>query len=307
MLAGGLEGNLKLVELYEDNNPEPYASGSGQKPGFIDAHVHVWTNDFAKYPLGAGFTRRHMARPSYVPQDVLREALPNGIQRIVLIQMNYYGFDNSYMLDVIQAQPDVFRGVAVVDWNGKAPDDAMRALSKQGVRGFRIYPGKAAPDRWLDGDGFERMFRCGASERLAVCPLMNPDGLRALARQCTKFPDTPVVIDHLCRIGASHPIRERDIEALCAMSRHKEVRVKVSAFYALGEKKPPHTDLVPMIRQVYEAFGAQRLMWASDCPFQTAEESYEDSISLVRDRLDFLTAEDKQWMLRRTAEEVFWR
>ena len=48
-------------------------------------------------------------------------------------------------------------------------------------------------------------------------------------------------------------------------------------------------------------------MWASDCPFQTVGESYEDSISLVRDRLDFVTAGDKEWMLRRTAEDFFFK
>jgi hypothetical protein len=38
-----------------------------------------------------------------------------------------------------------------------------------------------------------------------------------------------------------------------------------------------------------------------------ASETYEDSISLLRDRLDFLSAEDKDWILRRTAEEFFFR
>ena len=42
--------------------------------------------------------------------------------------------------------------------------------------------------------------------------------------------------------------------------------VKVSAFYALGAKQPPYDDLVALIRPVYDAFGAQRLIWASDCP-----------------------------------------
>jgi predicted TIM-barrel fold metal-dependent hydrolase len=73
----------------------------------------------------------------------------------------------------------------------------------------------------------------------------------------------------------------------------------------LGKKKPPHLDLAPLIKRVHEAFGPKRLMWASDCPFQVQNETYADSISLVRDRLDFLTPADKEWMLRRTAEETF--
>jgi predicted TIM-barrel fold metal-dependent hydrolase len=63
-----------------------------------------------------------------------------------------------------------------------------------------------------------------------------------------------------------------------------------------------------MIRTCRDHFGAERLMWASDCPFQVGPgHSYRDSIALVRDRLDFLTADDRDWMLRKTAEKVFFR
>src|SRR5207249_507712 len=102
-------------------------------------------------------------------------------------------------------------GVAIVDWKSKDPDVKMRELAKQGVRGFRIYPGGAPAGSWLDGEGFEKMFRCGAKDRLALCPLIGPDGLAAVGRQSEKFPDTPVVIDHLARIGAAGPITESDI------------------------------------------------------------------------------------------------
>jgi hypothetical protein len=33
--------------------------------------------------------------------------------------------------------------------------------------------------------------------------------------------------------------------------------------------------------------------------------NYADSIALVRDRLDFLSAGDRDWLLRKTAEKVF--
>jgi len=47
-------------------------------------------------------------------------------------------------------------------------------------------------------------------------------------------------------------------------------------------------------------------MWATDCPFQVGNgHTYNDSIALIRDRLDFLSEEDKEWMLRKTVEEVF--
>jgi predicted TIM-barrel fold metal-dependent hydrolase len=61
-----------------------------------------------------------------------------------------------------------------------------------------------------------------------------------------------------------------------------------------------------MIQRLRDAFGAERLMWASDCPFQVQNgHTYANSIALIRDRLDFLSAADRAWILRRTAEKVF--
>jgi predicted TIM-barrel fold metal-dependent hydrolase len=82
--------------------------------------------------------------------------------------------------------------------------------------------------------------------------------------------------------------------------------VKLSAFYALGAKKSPYDDLIPTIRRLLDAFGPERLMWATDCPYQVQEgHTYADSIGLIRGRLDGLSDSDRDWLLRRTAERVF--
>jgi predicted TIM-barrel fold metal-dependent hydrolase len=114
------------------------------------------------------------------------------------------------------------------------------------------------------------------------------------------------VIDHFARIGVDGTIRDRDLAALCRLARHPKTFVKLSAFYALGAKKSPYLDLVPMIRRLLDAFGPERLMWATDCPYQVQEDhTYADSIALVRDRLEDLSEGDRQWLLRKTAEKVF--
>ncbi|OGG52186.1 MAG: amidohydrolase [Candidatus Handelsmanbacteria bacterium RIFCSPLOWO2_12_FULL_64_10] len=272
---------------------------------YIDAHVHVWTDDFERYPLAEGFRPEQMRPATFLPQDILRHAGPSGVGRVVLIQMSYYGSDNRYMLGVIRDAPEVFRGVAIVDWRSARPDLEMRRLGRCGVRGFRVYPAGVPSATWLDGEGYERMFRAGAEEGLAVCPLIDPDGLPALSRMCERFPETPVLIDHLARIGARGPARDADVDALCRMARHRNAMVKVSAFYALGEKRPPYLDLAPIIRRVRDAFGAERLMWASDCPYQVQGATYEEGIALIRDRLDFLSSEEREWILRKTAERFF--
>ena len=94
--------------------------------------------------------------------------------------------------------------------------------------------------------------------------------------------------------------------ALCRLAWHKHTSVKVSAFYALGRKKPPHDELEPMIRRMLDSFGPKRLMWASDAPYQVqGANTYKASIALVRDRIDALAKQDREWLLAKTAEAVF--
>src|SRR5207253_6275240 len=120
------------------------------------------------------------------------------------------------------------------------------------------------------------------------------------------YADTPVIIDHLCRIGVDGTIRDKDVDALCALAKHKKVMVKVGAFYALGKKEMPYTDLAGLIQKVVKAFGVQRCMWASDCPFQVQDRhTYQASLDLVKKKLDFLSDDEREWLLRKTVEKFF--
>ena len=84
------------------------------------------------------------------------------------------------------------------------------------------------------------------------------------------------------------------------------LKVLTPAFYALGKKKPPYLDLESLIKPVYEAFGPERLMWATDCPFQVEKEhTYRDSVDLIEKHADFLTADGRRHLLHDTAQRVF--
>ena len=273
--------------------------------GYIDAHVHVWTSDTERYPLRPGFPKSKMRRPSFTPEELFAHARPCGVTRVVLIQMSHYGYDNSYMLDAMKAHPGVFSGVAVID-RDQNPRAHMLDLADQGVRGFRISAGRRPADRWLDGDGMAAMWKCGAERGLAMCPLIDPRHLPAVDRMCRRFPDTPVVIDHFARIGIDGQFRTADLDTLCSLAQHKNVHVKASAFCSLGKRTAPYLDTAPMIRRVLDAFGPERLMWATDGPWQVmGGHTYKNSIDLFRTRLDFLTNNDRQQILRKTAERVF--
>ncbi|MFO0867163.1 MAG: amidohydrolase family protein [Gemmataceae bacterium] len=273
----------------------------------IDSHVHAWS-------ATASVIRSATPEPSFRRRSRIHggrlaaaAATPHGVTRFNVIQISFFGIDNSCLLDVIAADRERFVGTAVIDPLVDRPDLAMAPLIERGIRAFRIHPklsGQPAAT-WLQPSGYERMFAFAAQRNLGMSCLIEPAGFAEIDRMCRRFPETPVLIDHLGRIGLDGEIREVDIDALCGLAFHPRVMVKISAFYALGKKLPPYLDLTELIRRVVQAFGAGRCMWASDSPYQThAPHTYGASIALIRS-LDFLSDSEREQILRATAERFF--
>ena len=273
---------------------------------WIDAHSHIWTPDISRSKLQPGMTVEDLAPKSFTADELMAVARPAGVGRVVLIQHTlFHGYDTSYLTDAWRRHPSVFRVVGMVDDLRPNAGRAMRQLMAQGVTGFRIVPRMGITD-WLQTDGMTEMWQTAAETRQPMCCLVNPANLPEVAAACQRHPDTPVVIDHFGRVGIDGQIREAEVNQLCALAKHRHVKIKISAYYALGEKKPPHHELIPMIKRLYEVFGADRLMWASDCPYQLdGENNYPASIGLIRDVIDFVTDAERRQLLRTTAEETF--
>ena len=80
----------------------------------IDAHIHVWTNDFESYPLAPGFDPSDLWLPSFTPAQHFEYSRSVGKVRINLVQMTWYGLDHSYIIDLIANDPDTFVGTGIV-------------------------------------------------------------------------------------------------------------------------------------------------------------------------------------------------
>lgn len=289
-----------------DAASEATAADDDEDHPWIDAHSHIWSTDLTKYPLRDHQTVEALQPRSFTDEELMALATPQGVGRVVLIQhYPHHGYDNSYLIDTWKKHPDRFRIVGQIDKSQPHIDVRMREMLKTGVTGFRIGPHADQPE-WLAGDGMKLMWKTAAETRQSMCCLINPSNIVETGEWCTRYPDTPVVIDHFARIGVDGMIRDEDVQNLCGLAKHKHVRVKISAYYALGKKQPPYHDLVPMIKHLFEAFGPDRLMWASDCPYQLGDSNtYAASIALIRDDVDFVSAEDRRKLLRTTAESTF--
>lgn len=279
--------------------------------GAIDSHVHIWTDDFENYPLQPWATKADMVPATYTDQELLAEVHPFGVNRVVLIQhAPLHGYDNSYILDCAKARPGTFSIVAMINERTLHLKERLRNLRDQGARGIRIGPKNHAdrtlnvdPPNWLKAPGMQLLWQHAAELGVSICPLVGPQFLPSIDAMCEQYPDTTVVVDHFGNIkidDASH------VKWLTALARHPNLYLKVSAFHGIGDKQPPYDDVAPQMRLVIDVFGPERLMWGSNCPYQTmGENNYADAIGLLRNGLTDLSDSEREMILSGTAEKVF--
>lgn len=116
----------------------------------------------------------------------------------------------------------------------------------------------------------------------------------------TKYPDLRLTIDH----GGRHPRGNLDEGAwtdeadMHALSRFKNVAVKVSSLPCFSTEKYPFKNLHSHIKSIYDKFGPQRMMWGSDVTRLTC--TYEENLNLFLEALDFLGTEDKELIMGRS-------
>ena len=205
--------------------------------------------------------------------------------------------------------PDRFHVIADLDctwhetYHRAGSADRMRALSdRYQIAGFTHYLGRDN-DGWLASDEAEALLTA-AEERgllvsLAATPVWQAD-LRVLAR---RHPGVPILCHHLGGVSAEASADPTGLQALIESVSCPNIYIKASGFHYVSPRgwDYPWPDAIQLFRQIFEAFGPDRLCWASDFPASTRHCTYRQSLEVVRTHCSFLGPDVSQPDPRRHA------
>jgi len=275
-----------------------FAADSRADYRVIDPHVHVWKHD-AEYPFADG---AKVPDRDATPEQLLSLMKANGVARTVIIQVIHYRYDNRYLASVLKRYPGMFQGVARVDPLDPAAPDRLSRLAEEGFRGVRLSPSGDSSGDWFHGPLMPPLW--GRCHQLKVpMTVLAPIGrMPEVGLLLERTPDLTVVIDHMADCPVDQP---RELEKLIALRRYPNLFVKISHTWSLSRQPYPWLDAQEHVRRLHAAFGSERLMWATDWPIIEAKSTYDKALTVVRDDMKFLNAEDKRWMLSKTVERVW--
>ena len=77
------------------------------------------------------------------------------------------------------------------------------------------------------------------------------------------------------------PFPAGSLEPVIALRGAEHAYLMFSGQYALSAEEPPYRDLDPIVSRLFAAFGAERMLWASDYPWTRDVPGYATLLGLA--------------------------
>ena len=275
---------------------------------YVDIHPHVISDDEGRYPPAPLFGKRSdwsQERPSTV-ETLIAQMDAAGVDKAAVVHSSTtYGFDNSYVVDACNAYPDRLIAVGSVDLLAPDAVDTIRSWVDKGLAGLRIFTGGSTKEfdpSELDDPraypGWELLGDLG----LTMCIQTGPVGLPAVAALAKRFPNVPIILDHLGRPDVTDGPPYAAAESLFDLAPVTSIYLKLTP-RIMGDSTKGEATPETLFPRIVEAFGASRLAWGSNYP--TSPGTLAEIKATAEERLAALSAEDRDWIFAKTAQSLY--
>lgn len=241
----------------------------------IDCHTHFYD---PTRPEGVPFPGK--GTPLYrttLPEHLRAQKMFRKVTGTVIVEASPWVEDNAWLLNLAEKDPFVLGIVGNLQPGSPTfAKDLDRFAANPLFRGIRI-SGTAA-EKLLEADSTDDLQRL-ADRDLAL----DVNGSAAVvARLAERLPALRIVLNH----SGHAPVTEAGpttewIDSIHAAAKHPNVFCKISHLVrtALHEKRPPGTTELdfyrPYLDEMWEAFGEDRVIYASNWPVSESISDYE--------------------------------
>lgn len=284
----------------------------------IDTHTHAWGTDTDELPWKADVVPPGWEGP-YTARNLIEDMDMVGVDESVIVTTPLYGRGiraNEYTMRAIEAFPDRFWGVAIMDFFSDEPEqiraDLRRVVGHDRMLGIRMHACMEYAeiptelDRtadWILDDALEPVWEEAAALETAVFVFPKAEQLPMIAELAKRHPNVQLVVDHMAFPDETTVPDEDPWASFKGVADYDNVAVKVSSLPRSAENSWPYTDLHKYVRNLIDWFGPERLMLGSDYPWMDSWASYESSLSWIEEA-SFLSARDVSYLTHRSFEDI---
>jgi predicted TIM-barrel fold metal-dependent hydrolase len=266
----------------------------------VDAHLHCFA--------GSGNTRfpYHERAPykpdaAATPEHLLRCMQGGGVDYAIVVHPEPYQDDHRYLEHCLEVGKGKLKGTILLFADREESLEKMpelcRKLNPVSVRVHAYAPDRLPP---FGQPSLRRLWKAAEDNGLAVQLHLEPryaPGFEPLIRE---FAKTKVIIDHMGRPFQGTP---EEHAVVLRWARFDNTVMKLSSIP--DARTYPHRDIAPVIRQLTDAWGADRMIYGGGFGTETTGDSYRQAFERARSYLAHLSAGDQAKILGGTAGRIF--
>ncbi|MGY8770941.1 MAG: amidohydrolase family protein [Pirellulales bacterium] len=255
----------------------------------VDTHIHLYDTS---RPGGVPWPRETdpiLYRP-VLPKDFDKVADANGVTATIVIEASTVLEDNQWVLDLIKHAPGRYIGmVGHLDIGETGFEKNLRQLAKDPrFVGLRLKT-RLRGDAFFN-DAVWRDFQIMADMGQTLDVLMGKFTLEEVNEIATRTPKLKIMINHV----TGHPIDGKPRTAkwlsdVRKVAKHPHVYCKLSGMFQRSVQRPPSLEIDyyrPTLDALWQAFGAERLVYGSNWPVTDRGGTYADYKKVVMDYLE---------------------
>lgn len=295
---GILAGSLASLALTSRLGVE----GAHSDPPIVDTHLHCFagpdSQEFPYHPSGP-----YRPASAATPEHLLRCMDGAGVRYSIVVHPEPYQDDHRYLDHCLEVGGGRLKGTCLFFADRPESLAAMPSFLKD--REGQIIASRVhayAPDRLppFGKPELHKWWRMVADAGVAVQLHFEPRYAIGFERYIREFSDIPVIIDHLGRPFQGSP------EEYAKVLRWADFPNTVMKLASIPTpEKYPHQDIGPIIRQLTDAWGAERLIYGGGFNADATPDSYARYRQDLVAYLSHLSSQERAAILGGTAAKLF--
>lgn len=270
----------------------------------VDAHQHFWNYS----PETHSWISDDMSvlKRNFLPPDFLSITKAKDIKGTIAVQADQTEQETEFLLSLAKNSDFIKGVVGWVDLRSPQLDQKLKKYSSEKLlKGFR-HVVQSEPKGFLSDPKFIAGVNKLADYNFTYDLLIYHHQLEEALQFAGKTTNVKIVVDHI----AKPPIRTGEKTHwelnLAALASFKNIYCKLSGMVTEANwRNWNYDDLEPFIDEVFEAFGADRIMYGSDWPVCLVAGSYDDQFSVVDKYISRLTESEKRNVLGENAKRFY--
>jgi predicted TIM-barrel fold metal-dependent hydrolase len=275
-------------------------TAAAQRVPRIDSHLHCFAGkDDARFPYHERAPYR--PEPAATPEHLLRCMAEADVDHAIVVHPEPYQDDHRYLEHCLSVGKGKLKGTLLLFADREGSLEKMPELCQKldvvSVRVHAYSPERLPP---FGKPELKRLWQMATDHGLAVQLHFEPRYAAGFEPLIREFSKTTVIIDHLGRPLQGTP---EEHAVVVRWSRYPNTIMKLSSLAAATMY--PHRDVAPVIRQLTEAWGAERMIYGGGFGADATGQSYRAAFESARSYLGHLSMTDQDKILGGTATRLF--